>query len=236
MMAAEAPRPGVGTGRAEDAQVVAGRDPAPLVAKRRAPGLELVEDVLEAHDSRGRHVAGPAQSRRQQAHGEPLLRRAHLTQRETAVVGRRVEPAEALLVRREVPLRLAPLVRPRASRAAPGRPRPCARPRPRPSLTRPAAQAEDQLRIARHPGAVELRPAADAAGALEELCAQGDLPRLPPREGRRNVTRHARSPSASAQASAAAFAVPAAACGRTTNAASPIRQTRPKAMRGTSMS
>src|SRR5499427_5515641 len=44
------------------------------------------------------------------------------------------------------------------------------------------------------------------------------------------------SSSARAQPSSAALAVAAAACGRTANAASPTRQTRPRAMRGTSMS
>ena len=46
----------------------------------------------------------------------------------------------------------------------------------------------------------------------------------------------ASSASASAHPSEAAFAVPAAMCGRSANAASPIRQVRPNAIRGTSIS
>ena len=102
------------------------------------------------------------------------LGRAHLTQGEAAVVRRRVVPAEALRVRGKLPARQAALVgkqrihkRPHRLGHAIGE-----------ILLHGPREAEDQIRVARYPGAVELRPAADAARPLEELGAERELLRL----------------------------------------------------------
>jgi hypothetical protein len=110
VVTAEAPRPVVRPRRAEDAQVVAARIAAALVAERDAPPLQLVEHVLQADDGRGGHVAGAAKAGGEQAHGQLLLRRTHLREGQAAVIRGCVVPALPLVVRREVPVRDAPLL------------------------------------------------------------------------------------------------------------------------------
>src|SRR5262249_17022429 len=106
-------------------------------------------------------------------------------------------------------------------------------------------ETEDELWIARGPVAVDLGTAADAPCPLEQVPAQLELAGLPSPECALDVVllfkRSCQLPPGSrrlggSRAAAAALAVPAAAWGRTTNAASPIRQTRPNAICGTSTS
>ena len=98
-MPAETPRPRRFAGRiAEHPHVVQPWIPSPIALELRRPPLQFVENVLEPHDRRHRHVAGTREPGGDQLQGQALLTRAHCRKGQPAMVGRRVEPAAPFFV------------------------------------------------------------------------------------------------------------------------------------------
>jgi len=104
------------------------------------------------------------------------------------------------------------------------------------ALVAGGVKPENEPRVTRAERAQELRAVADRAAAGQQVVTEGELASLPGREGGRDDSARRGQLLGQGQPPAAAFAVPAAACGRTAKAASPIRQMRPNGIRDTSMS
>src|SRR4051812_1792552 len=229
--------------RPEESDEVHQRITATRPLERRGESLELVEHVLQADDRRHGDVRRCRQPTGDQPEHHPVLLLCHRGQRQPAVVGRCVEPSPPFLVgrkrkQRQLALRIVERVdQPLRLLAHRGRdtgacgrwllvhrhsPGPY---RPNMSSGSPARHVLsncDRRPIARVRSS-KLRPSASCRGSHSASAAS-------------TSSGWAASASRNVHASAAALAVPAAACGRTVKAASPIRQLWPKTISGTSRS